>query len=135
MAKVDVPSCWHKIFFLSVLTIPSAWLYGQLVINPSNHFLSWRDVFEGDITYIIIVEILNQKLMGIGRYEVSKLRFQSCENSQKLRNIFQVFFSEIFWYWRDNIKVVVCYILFPSIPRAWIYFPWAPSLEEGKSPC
>jgi hypothetical protein len=38
------------------------------------------NVFESDIAYFIIVKILNQKLMGIGSYEVSKLRFQSCEN-------------------------------------------------------
>jgi hypothetical protein len=30
--------------------------------------------------------------MGIGSYEVPTLEIQSCENSQKLGNIFQVFF-------------------------------------------
>jgi len=46
------------------------------------------DVFEGDMAYFIIMEILNQTLIGIGRYKAPKLRIQSCENGQKLRKYF-----------------------------------------------
>jgi hypothetical protein len=46
------------------------------------------DVLRDDLAYFIIVEIVNQYLIGIGSYEVPKLRFQSCENDQDLRNFF-----------------------------------------------
>jgi hypothetical protein len=42
------------------------------------------DVLRDDLAYFIIVEIVNQNLIGIGSYEVPKLRFQSCENDQRM---------------------------------------------------
>jgi hypothetical protein len=41
------------------------------------------------------MERVNQNIMGIGSYEVPKLRFQSCENGQKLGIIFSKCFSVI----------------------------------------
>jgi hypothetical protein len=49
------------------------------------------DVLRDDLAYFIIVEIVNQYLIGIGSYEVPNLRFQSCKNDQELRNFSKCF--------------------------------------------